>query len=101
MGSVLSYRQKILLADREPVVYLRGKRMGGLPFFAYVVLSMEQLTKLNYDMENGRMVQLADYGHVVMQGEGDPNDDQKAYMERHYAFDHFDPFADDAEIVAA
>ena len=100
MGSVLNYRQKIMLGDREPVVLLRGSRQTGLPFFAYVILSMEQLTRLNYDMENGRMVQLGNYGRVVMQGEGDPNDDQKHYMERHYAFDHYDPFADDETVAA-
>lgn len=101
MATFITYRQKILLGDRDPLVMLRGTRQSGLPFFAYVILSMEQLAKLNYDMENGRMVQLGEYGKVIMQGEGEPNDDQKYYMERHYAFDHFDPFADDVEPIAA
>lgn len=95
--ALMSHRQKVLLGDREPVVLLRGTRGGGVPFFAYVVLSMEQLTRLNRDMERGILVSLADYGRIVVQGEGEPTEAQKEYMERHYAFDHYDPFDDDED----
>lgn len=90
-----SIRQKILLGDFDPVVFLAGERTGGMPFFAYMSLPFEQLARLNSDMERGTLVQLAEYGKLLLQGEGEPTADQKRYMERHYAFDHTDPFADD------
>ncbi len=94
----MSFRQKILLGDRDPVVLLRGKRQSGLPFFAYVVLSPRKLTQLNEDMRKGTLITLADYGTVVMEGEGEPSEEQKAYMNDHYGFfDHTDPFAEDEE----
>lgn len=94
--SVISYRQKIMLGDREPVMLLRGQRQSGLPFFAYVELSMDKLAKLNADMEAGKLVALSEYGRVVLSGEGEPDEAQKEYMTRHYAFfDHSDPFAEE------
>lgn len=99
--AVLSYRQKIMLGDRDPVVFIRGERSTGVSFFAYLALSLEQLTKLNCDMERG-VVRLGDYGRVILQGEGEPTDDQKNYMTQNYAFfDHNDPFADNDESAAA
>lgn len=92
---LLSFRQKILIGDCDPVVLLKGERGAGRPFFAYLSLPIEQLARLNRDMERGVLVQLAEYGKVVLQGLGEPTEDQKRYMERHYAFDHTDPFADD------
>jgi hypothetical protein len=97
MSGLLSFRQKILLGDCNPVVYLRGERGEGRKFFAYLSLPMEQLMRLNRDMDRGVLVHLAEYGKVILQGFGEPNDDQKRYMERHYAFDHTDPFADDED----
>lgn len=94
---LLSFRQKVLIGDHNPVVFLKGERGEGRPFFAYLSLPIEQLVRLNRDMERGVLVQLAEYGKVVLQGFGEPNEDQKQYMERHYAFDHTDPFADDGE----
>lgn len=95
MRSFLSFRQKILIGDRNPVVFLNGERDNGVPFFAYLSLPFEQLARLNRDMERGALVRLAEYGKVILQGNGEPTEDQKRYMERHYAFDHTDPFADD------
>lgn len=95
--ALTSVRQKILFGDFDPVVFLKGERPNGVTFFAYLSLPFEQLARLNSDMERGRVVQLSEYGKVVLQGDGEPSDDQKQYMERHYAFDHTDPFADDAE----
>lgn len=95
--SLLSFRQKVLIGDCNPVVYLMGEQGEGHPFFAYLSLPMEQLARLNRDMERGVLVHLAEYGKVVLQGRGEPTAEQKSYMERHYAFDHTDPFADDEE----
>ncbi|MGB1539383.1 MAG: hypothetical protein ACPG80_00325 [Rickettsiales bacterium] len=98
MHSVMPYRQKVLLGDRNPVVLLRGERQSGQPFFAYIVLTIGQLTRLNSDMDAGNFVRLSDYGKVVLQGEGQPSEEQMQYMAEHYAFfDHTDPFADDAQ----
>lgn len=94
--AVLSFRQKIMLGDSDPVVLLRGTRKSGLPFFAYVTLPLEQLARLNCDMDSGNLVHLSEYGKVVMQGEGEPNEDQKRYMTQHYSFfDHTDPFGEE------
>lgn len=93
--AITSLRQKILVGDFDPVVFLSGIRGNGTAFFAYLSLPFEQLARLNSDMERGTLVHLREYGKVVLQGEGEPTADQKRYMERHYAFDHTDPFADD------
>lgn len=93
--AITSVRQKILFGDFDPVVFLKGERQDGAPFFAYLSLPFEQLARLNSDMQRGTLLRLSDYGRVVMQGEGEPTGDQMRYMERHYAFDHTDPFAED------
>lgn len=95
----VSHQQKIMFTGVEPIVYLRGERHlkdgQNVTFFAYIILSLEQLTRLNRDMERGRLVRLAEYGRVVLQGMGEPTEDQKRYMERYYAFDHTDHFAEE------
>lgn len=94
--ALTSFRQKIMFGDFDPVVFLKGERGNGARFFAYLCLPFEQLARLNSDMDRGKLVQLAEYGKVVLQGDGEPSDEQMRFMERHYAFDHTDPFADDA-----
>lgn len=97
--ALVSYQQKIMFTGMEPIVYLHGARHltagEAQPFFAYLILSLEQLTRLNRDMERGLLVRLAEYGRVVLQGIGEPTEDQKRYMERYYAFDHTDYFAEE------
>lgn len=93
--ALTSFRQKIMFGDFDPIVFLKGERSNGVRFFAYLCLPFEQLARLNSDMERGRLVRFAEYGKVMLQGDGEPTDEQMRYMERHYAFDHTDPFADD------
>jgi len=94
--ALTSLRQKITFGEFDPFVYLHGERGDGSRFFAYLNLPFEQLARLNSDMERGVLVQLAEYGKVLLQGDGAPTADQMRYMEAQYAFDHTDPFADDA-----
>lgn len=100
----VSYEQKIVLTDGDAMAYLRGDRLQeddrAQPYFVYMVLPFEQLSRLNRDLENGEEVHLAEYGRVVLQANGMPNAEQKEYMERYYGFDHTDHFADDADNAA-
>lgn len=99
--SIVSYQQKIMFSDQEPIVFLRGEKSiaGRAPqaFFVYVMLPFEQLNRLNNDMDAGRLVRLGEYGRVLLQGIGEPSREQKDYMERNYAFDHTDHFSDENE----
>lgn len=97
MNGLLSFRQKIIIGDDNPVILIKGERGEGRIFFAYLSLRMDQLMRLHRDMESGELVHLSDYGRVILQGFGEPNEDQQRYMEKHYAFDHTDPFADDED----
>ncbi|MBM3617413.1 MAG: hypothetical protein FJX23_02590 [Alphaproteobacteria bacterium] len=102
--SIVSYQQKIMFSDQEPIVFLRGEKTYGdrapQAFFAYVKLPYEQLTRLHHDMDAGRLVRLGEYGRVLLQGIGQPSREQMEYMERNFAFDHTDHFADDEESEA-
>lgn len=93
-------REKIMIGETESIVFISYLRQNS-QHFAYLALPLERLSILNLDIELGRMTRLQDYGRVLLEGEGNPSEEQKNFMELHYAFDHTDPFADDEEMLNA
>lgn len=84
----LSHRHKVLLENNDGIVLLNGLSPDGNKFYAYIVMNKASIERMVNDQESGTLVDFADYGQIILQGEGDPNDEVRKYMEDNYNFNH-------------
>ncbi|NDF12320.1 MAG: hypothetical protein EB060_05865 [Proteobacteria bacterium] len=69
------------------LVLVRGKNAEGNARYAYAVIAPEKYFAFKEAEKNGRY-NLAEFGEVVAQGEGEPMASIKAEMEEKYGADH-------------
>jgi hypothetical protein len=85
---MLTHSQKLELEEKDGVMLLQGQRADGENFFAYMIMKLDQVQKLEADSADGAVVDFTEYGTVVVAGKGTPSSDHIAYMEKEYNFTH-------------
>lgn len=102
--SELSRSEKILAEKTVCVLLVRGEDPDGKPIYAYVGVRADKLKPFMDAQANG-LFYPEEYGVVVASGEGEPDVETQARMEKDYGFDHAGmldiPDPDQANSVAA
>lgn len=102
--SELSRSDKILAEKTVCVLLVRGEDPDGKPIYAYVGVRADKLQSFMEAQSQG-MFYPEEHGVVIESGEGVPNEDVRARMERDYGFNHEGmldiPSAENANQVAA
>lgn len=87
---MITHAQKAELTENDGIMLLQGRRENDEDFFVYMIMSLEQIEKLEKDSAEGATVDFTEYGEVIIAGTGFPMTDHKAYMEKEYNFKHLD-----------
>lgn len=79
-----------LLQDKlYSIVLLKGETSQGERSYAYVAVRADCM-KLFIRAQAEGDVRLSDYGNVLAEGVGEPDEDTRRYMEEMYNFNHLD-----------
>jgi hypothetical protein len=68
------------------IVLMKGRRKGNRRFFAYVEIAHREYQRILYNPE--LFTEPAKHGKVLLEGDNDPTDTNKAWMESEYGFKH-------------
>jgi hypothetical protein len=102
--SDLSRSEKMLAEKTVCVLLVRGEDPDGAPIFAYVGVRADKLQAF-MDAQNSGMFYPEEHGIIIESGQGEPNAEVRAKMEREYGFNHEGmldiPDASDANRIAA
>jgi len=102
--SELSRSDRILAEKTVCVLLVRGEDPDGKPIYAYVGVRADKLEGFMQAQQSG-MFYPEEHGVIIESGEGVPNEEVRARMERDYGFDHAGmldiPNADQANQVAS
>lgn len=86
MPTSLSHVQKLTLQKNDAVMRINGQREDGSAFFVYVQMSKAAVDQMMRDQESGAVVDVQQYGTVLLSGDGEPTEEQIAYMRDTYDF---------------
>jgi hypothetical protein len=102
--SDLSRSEKMLAEKTVCVLLVRGEDPDGAPIYAYVGVRADKLQAF-MDAQNSGMFYPEEHGIIIESGQGEPNAEVRAKMEREYGFNHEGmldiPDASDANRIAA
>jgi hypothetical protein len=102
--SELSRSDKILAEKTVCVLLVRGEDLDGKPIYAYVGVRADKLQEFMNAQKSGTFYP-EEHGVIIEAGEGLPNDEVRARMEKDYGFNHEGmldiPDAENANKVAA
>ncbi len=83
----MTFTEKEIAAKVNAVVLVRGYSQTGVLQYAYVLIRLDRLVKLQEAMATGDY-KVQDYGTVVEWGEGSPSQEVMIRMRDEYGFDH-------------
>jgi hypothetical protein len=72
--ALMGMGDKILLQRGRVLMQLTSTNLFGQPTFAYLLTSQAEMEQLQRDMESRPFVNYADYGEMVLLGEGEPTE---------------------------
>ena len=102
--SDLSRSEKMLAEKTVCVLLVRGEDPDGAPIYAYVGVRADKLKEF-MEAQNSGMFYPEEHGVIIEAGEGEPNAEVRAKMEREYGFNHEGmmdiPDSDNATRIAA
>ena len=100
----LSRSEKLLAEKTVCVLLVRGEDTDGGPIYAYVGVRADRLKEFMAAQQSG-IFYPEQYGIIIAAGQGEPDEETRAQMERDYGFDHAAmmdiPDAENANDVAA
>lgn len=85
--SKLSFTQKQALSDTLLLILLYGYTLDGRKQYAYAAIKGDKMEGLRAALD-GDSFRLTDFGYVIHSGLGDPTDEVKEWVTRHYGFNH-------------
>lgn len=81
-----SFAEQLHRQRYKPIVLMRGSRKNGSRFFAYVEMTYREYERL---LHNPALFTGPSYhGTIVLEGDNEPTESDKAWMEEHYNFNH-------------
>lgn len=84
----LSFTEKQAAEKTHVMILVRGYNADAELQFAYVMVRLDALIKLESKMKNKENFNLEEYGHVIEWGMGNPSTEIMQKMRDEYGFDH-------------
>ena len=84
----ISHRQKLQAQKIAVIVFLEGKSVEGDPIFYYLGVRIDKLQAFIKVQKTGKAFHPEEYGIIIAEGEGQPDDKLKQFMTDEYGFDH-------------
>ena len=85
---LLSFAHREKLRTRNAIALVWGRRVDGVRVWAYLEMTGEQAERYTQDIQSGKTSHFSDYGIVLREGEGKPDEEVRIYMEEIYGFVH-------------